>query len=129
MQFKTRELIKELETNIKNSYSLPIFRGYKAVNKRGVEKLIDELYANLPDDVQKARDFLKNRQYNLDDIQQGNSRIYDFLNILETSLDQSTLPILFSKFVILNVREFDILLNRLKEDIPSEIKTAEIVYK
>lgn len=129
MQFKTRELIKELETNIKNSYSLPIFRGYKAVNKRGVEKLIDELYANLPDDVQKARDFLKNRQYNLDDIQQGNSRIYDFLNILETSLDQSTLPILFSKFVILNVREFEILLNRLKEDIPSEIKTAEIVYK
>ena len=129
MQFKTRELIKELETNIKNSYSLPIFRGYKAVNKRGVEKLIDELYANLPDDVQKARDFLKNRQYNLDDIQQGNSRIYDFLNILETSLDQSTLPILFSKFVILNVREFEILLNRLQEDIPSEIKTAEIVYK
>lgn len=129
MQFKTRELIKELETNIKNSYSLPIFRGYKAVNKRGVEKLIDELYANLPDDVQKARDFLKNRQYNLDDIQQGNSRIYDFLNILETSLDQSTLPILFSKFVILNVREFEILLNRLKDDIPSEIKTAEIVYK
>ncbi len=129
MQFKTRELIKELETNIKNSYSLPIFRGYKAVNKRGVEKLIDELYANLPDDVQKARDFLKNRQYNLDDIQQGNSRIYDFLNILETSLDQSTLPILFSKFVILNVREFEILLNRLKDDIPSEIKAAEIVYK
>lgn len=129
MQFKTRELIKELETNIKNSYSLPIFRGYKAVNKRGVEKLIDELYANLPDDVQKARDFLKNRQYNLDDIQQGNSRIYDFLNILETSLDQSTLPILFSRFVILNVREFEILLNRLKDDIPSEIKAAEIVYK
>lgn len=129
MQFKTRELIKELETNIKNSYSLPIFRGYKAVNKRGVEKLIDELYANLPDDVQKARDFLKNRQYNLDNIQQGNSRIYDFLNILETSLDQSTLPILFSKFVILNVREFEILLNRLKDDIPSEIKAAEIVYK
>lgn len=129
MQFKTRELIKELETNIKNSYSLPIFRGYKAVNKRGVEKLIDELYANLPDDVQKARDFLKNRQYNLDDIQHGNSRIYDFLNILETSLDQSTLPILFSKFVILNVREFEILLNRLKDDIPSEIKTAEIVDK
>ncbi len=129
MQFKTRELIKELETNIKNSYSLPIFRGYKAVNKRGVEKLIDELYANLPDDVQKARDFLKNRQYNLDDIQHGNSRIYDFLNILETSLDQSTLPILFSKFVILNVREFEILLNRLEDDIPSEIKTAEIVDK
>jgi len=129
VQFKTRELIKELETNIKNSYSLPIFRGYKAVNKRGVEKLIDELYANLPDDVQKARDFLKNRQYNLDDIQHGNSRIYDFLNILETSLDQSTLPILFSKFVILNVREFEILLNRLEDDIPSEIKTAEIVDK
>ena len=129
MQFKTRELIKELETNIKNSYSLPIFRGYKAVNKRGVEKLIDELYANLLDDVQKARDFLKNRQYNLDDIQHGNSRIYDFLNILETSLDQSTLPILFSKFVILNVREFEILLNRLEDDIPSEIKTAEIVDK
>ena len=64
MQFKTRELIKELETNIKNSYSLPIFRGYKAVNKRGVEKLIDELYANLPDDVQKARDFLKNSPRN-----------------------------------------------------------------
>lgn len=129
MQFKTRELIKELEANIKNSYSLPIFRGYKAVDKRGVEKLIDELYANLPDDVQKARIFLKNRQYKLDDIQQGSSRIYDLLKMLETSLERSTLPISFSKFVILNVREFEILLKWLEDDIPSEIITAEIVDK
>ena len=64
MEFKTRKIIKKLEENINNSYSLPIFKGYKAINKAGVEKLIDELYANLPDDVKKAREYLRDRQYN-----------------------------------------------------------------
>ena len=131
MKFKTRELIKELEANIKNSYSFPIFKGYKAINKRGVEKLIDELYANLPEDVQRAREFLQNRQYNLDDIYpKTGSRIYDLLKIFETFLDQSaTFSISFSKIVILNVRELEILLNRLEDEIPSEIKKAEIIDK
>ena len=60
MEFKSLEIIKDLEKQIQTGYSLSIFKGYVAINKRGVEKLIDELYANLPDDVVAARTYLKN---------------------------------------------------------------------
>ena len=51
MEFKSLEIIKDLEKQIQTGYSLSIFKGYVAINKRGVEKLIDELYAKLPEDV------------------------------------------------------------------------------
>ena len=44
MFFKSLEYIKDLEKQVNSSYSLPIFRGYVAIDKRGVEKIIDELF-------------------------------------------------------------------------------------
>ena len=38
MNFQTRKDIKRLEDKIKNGYSLPIFKGYVAVDKYGVEQ-------------------------------------------------------------------------------------------
>ena len=60
MKSKTKAILKELESYIKEkSYSLSIFKGYTAINKQGAEKIIDELYANLPEDVKQAREYLK----------------------------------------------------------------------
>lgn len=59
MKFQSKEDIKRLEAQIKSGYSLPIFKGFIAVNKRGVEQIIDAIYANLPDDVKKQESFLK----------------------------------------------------------------------
>ena len=85
MRFHTRELIKNLEENLQNSYSLPIFKGYKAINKRGVEKLIDQIYATLPHDVQKAREFLRARQY--DYTPQNNTTYETLQNIRQLQLE------------------------------------------
>ena len=71
MQFMSRQTLKHLEATIQNSYSLPIFKGYKAINKTGVEKLIDELYANLPDDVKRAREYLHSRNYEMKSCKTG----------------------------------------------------------
>lgn len=132
MKFKTRQVIKELEENINNSYSLPIFKGYKAVNKYGVEKLIDELYAYLPDDVRRAREFLKNRNYNLEDSNKKEvSNIYDLLKGLESYIERATFlsPFFIPHIVFLNVKEIEELLNRIQNDIPTEIQKAENLDK
>ncbi len=131
MKFKTRELIKELEANIKNSYSLPIFKGYKAINKRGVEKLIDELYANLPEDVQRAREFYKTDSTILMIYTRKQVLVFmTFLKYLKHFLiNLLHFQFLFSKNSNFNVRELEILLNRLEDEIPSEIKKAEIIDK
>ena len=59
------------------------------------------------------------------------SRIYDLLKIFETFLDQSATfsSSLFSKNSNFNVRELEILLNRLEDEILPEIKKAEIIDK
>ena len=67
MFFKTFQYLKDIENLINRSYNLPIFKGYKAINKRGVEKLIDEIYANLPTDVLEARKFLKDKKSDVHD--------------------------------------------------------------
>jgi len=125
MKFKTPEIIKKLETKIKSGYSLPIFKGYKAINKRGVEKLIDELYANLPSDVKEAREYLKSKQYSLDSL--PNNKFYDTVQNLETKLDQGIT--LYAELIILNIREIEELLNKLQDNLPEEIIKAETLSK
>ena len=51
--------IRELEEKIFKGYSFWIFKGYVAVEKRGVEKIIDDIYASLPTHVLRARKYLK----------------------------------------------------------------------
>lgn len=124
MKFQTRELIKNIEQNLQNSYSLPIFRGYKAINKRGVEKLITQLYATLPDDVKKARDYLSKHQHNLTTPKK--EKIYDTLQDIEIKLSQG-FP--FAQLLIINIREIESLLKQLQNNLPEEITQAENLDK
>ena len=128
MKFMTRETIRHLEDAIENSYSLPIFKGYKAIDKQGVEKLIDELYTNLPDDIQRAREYLHSRNYELKTTQKG-STFYESLQKLETALDEGFSISAFSRIIILNIRELEELLNQIQNSLPEEIIKAETLSK
>ncbi len=53
MNFK--EYIKKIEEKIFKGYKLKIFKGYKASDKRGAQKVIDDIYSNLENDVENAK--------------------------------------------------------------------------
>ena len=120
MKFQSKEDIKRLEAQIKSGYSLPIFKGFIAVNKRGVEQIIDAIYANLPDDVKKAREFLKNS--NIKPVNHQSKNLFDFLQKLEHTLNE-TLSI--ADFSILKIKEIETLLYQIGNNIPEEITQAE----
>ena len=124
MKFKSLEIIKALEKQVETGYSLSIFRGYIAINKRGVEKLIDELYANLPEDVYAARKYLENNNKQLASSQP--SEIYDNIKEFETQIEG---PIQIATHVVVNVKEIEKLINKIYRSIPSEIKEADILDK
>lgn len=121
MKFQSKEDIKKLEAQIKSGYSLPIFKGFIAVNKRGVEQIIDAIYANLPDDVKRAREFLKNSNIK-PTIRQNKNNLFDFLQKLETTLNE-TMSI--ADFSILKIKEIETLLYQIGNNIPEEITQAE----
>ena len=58
MNFDLRNYIKTIEEKLFKGYKLDIFRGHKASDKRGVEKVIDDLYTNLDEKVKKAKNNL-----------------------------------------------------------------------
>ena len=120
MKFQSKEDIKRLEAQIKSGYSLPIFKGFIAVNKRGVEQIIDAIYANLPDDVKKAREFLKNS--NIKPVNHQSKTLFDFLQKLENTLNE-TMSI--ADFSILKIKEIETLLYQIGNNIPEEITQAE----
>lgn len=120
MKFQSKEDIKRLEAQIKSGYSLPIFKGFIAVNKRGVEQIIDAIYANLPDDVKRAREFLKNSNIKPGNHQSKN--LFDFLQKLENTLNE-TMSI--ADFSILKIKEIETLLYQIGNNIPEEITQAE----
>ena len=120
MNFQTRKDIKRLEDKIKNGYSLPIFKGYVAVDKYGVEQIIDAIYANLPDDVMRAREFLKNS--NIKPVNHQSKNLFDFLQKLENTLNE-TMSI--ADFSILKIKEIETLLYQIGNNIPEEITQAE----
>lgn len=125
MNFQTRKDIKRLENKIKNGYSLPIFNGYVAVDKYGVEQIIDAIYANLPDDVMRAREFLKNSNITPNTTPKGTT-IFDILQMLEITLNET---MSFANFSILKIKEIEILLDKIEKNIPEEIIQAEISNK
>lgn len=120
MKFQSKEDIKKLEAQIKSGYSLPIFKGFIAVNKRGVEQIIDAIYANLPDDVKRAREFLKNS--NIKPANHQSKNLFDFLQKLENTLNE-TMSI--ADFSILKIKEIETLLYQIGNNIPEEITQAE----
>lgn len=125
MKFQSKEDIKRLEAQIKSGYSLPIFKGFIAVNKRGVEQIIDAIYANLPDDVKRAREFLKNSDIK-PTIRKNKNNLFDFLQKLETTLNE-TMSI--ADFSILKIKEIESLLYQIGNNIPEEITQAEKINK
>lgn len=125
MKSKSLATLHEIEEYIKEkSYKLSIFKGYTAVNKRGVEKLIDDIYANLPADVMEARKYLKS--VNADALNPQTSKktsdIYNALKEFEIELDKA---VIFTKFAILNIRKIENLLDRIYSEVPDEITRAE----
>lgn len=125
MKFQSREDIRRLESKIKNGYSLPIFKGFVAVNKYGVEQIIDAIYANLPVDVQRARTYLRNSNQT-PNTPKKETNLYDILRMLEIMLNET---ISFANFSILKIKEIEILLDKIEKNIPEEIIQAEISDK
>ncbi len=101
-------------------YNLWIFRGYVAIDKRGAEKIIDEIYATLPEDIKKAREFLKNNNQTVES--HKSSGMYDTLKFLEELLDKNTF---FSSYTLVDKKELEQIKEQLKEAVPEEIYKAE----
>lgn len=129
VDFKFPKILKELETQINSSYKLPIFKGYIAINKRGIEKLIDEIYETLPIDLMEARNYLKSRNYNIQNITNENQKkeTYGHLKKLETNLLYS--PLQLANFVIINIKQAEKLIDKVNNSIPQEIIEAKKLSK
>ncbi len=127
MKSKTKEILKELESYIKEkSYKLSFFKGYTAVNKSGVVKFIDTIYKNLPQDIKNARDYLKSiQEYDLSTFN-NKETIYDNLNNFENELENG---FSIAKYTIVNIQKIENLLYKIYQSIPKEITKAENLSK
>ncbi len=126
MFFKSLEYIKELENCVNSSYSLPIFKGYVAINKRGVEKIIDELYASLPVDVQRAREYLKNNDINPEHKDSKSTDLYGCIKNLAVLFDKGFEVMNLSIVSSAKAKE---LINKVIENMPKEIFQAKKIDK
>ena len=124
MKFKSLEIIKALEEQVETGYSLKIFKGYVAINKRGVEKLIDELYANLPDDVKAAREYLEKTNHQIS--RKDPTRVFDNIKELENQIEN---PLQIATHIVVNVKEMEKLIDKIYCSLPSEIQEANILDK
>lgn len=124
MRFEIFNKIEELEQLIFKGYNLWIFKGYVAIDKRGAEKIIDEIYATLPEDVKKAREFLKsNNKFTQNSEVSG---MYDALRFFEKLLNEKTF---FSSYTLIEKKELEQIKEQLKESVPEEICEAEKINR
>ena len=124
MTIKTFDILKMLENQIHTGYGLSIFKGYKAIDKYGVEKIINELYSNLPEDVKQAREYLKNQNI---EISSNKDNIYDSIKNFEIGMDSGFS--VSSQYVIIKVREIENLLNQIYKNLPNELIKAKNMDK
>lgn len=117
---QTYKILKDLEEQIDTSIPMGIFKGYIAINKRGVEKLIDQLYENLPLDVKYARKYL--REKNIEIKNNNSNNLYENIKNFETNLENG---LHIAKYIIVNIQQLETLLDRIYESIPTEIITAK----
>lgn len=128
MKFATRKSINQFEEMLENSYSLPIFKGYKAINTRGVEKFLDEIYANLPHDVQIAKEYLKNQNLEIFNSTEESDNIFDNLKQLESFIDMNN-SFSFAGYTIVKINEIEKLLDKISSSLPKEITKVEKIDK
>jgi UDP-galactopyranose mutase len=120
VKYKIYQLLSQLELKLNEKLPMSIFRGYTAINKTGVEKIIDEIYATLPVDVLEAQKYLKNKHFELP--KQGSiENIYDLLENLERKFNG---VVQFANIVIVNIKEIENLLDKIYANIPEEIVKA-----
>lgn len=124
MNIETYNLLRNLEEQIDKSLPLTIFHGYTAINKRGVEKIIDELYKNLPTDIKNAREYLRSKNINFNE--KKTRDIYDNIQNLENNLEKG---FHIAKYIIINIRELEKLLDRIYESLPEELYTANQIKR
>lgn len=124
MNFESKKKIQDLEKQLLESYKLPIFRGYVAVNKRGVEQIIDAIYQNLPADIQTARGFLSSWKEEpiLKQNTENKKNLFSYLQKLETTLNEQ---MTIASYVIVKVKEIEDIINQIYKNIPDEINQAE----
>jgi len=119
IRFEIFDKINQLEELMFRGYKLWIFRGYVAVNKRGAEKIIDDIYATLPVDVLNARKYLKEHSAEISESKE--TSIYDVLKDIEILLDKgSFLP----ELSIVDKEKFEQLEEKLKNSVPEAINKA-----
>lgn len=126
MKFKTLEIINSIKKEINEAKSLP-FPYYKLVKKNIILNYVDKLYACLPEDVQNARKYLKEHNYDLEKLNNKQEYIYDILKNFENYLD-NTITFLHI-FIVVNAKEFEEMLNKIKDNLPEEILKAQILDK
>lgn len=125
MKFQTKQVIKSLEEHIEQGYSLKIFKGYIAVNKRGVEKMINAIYSSLSIDVQNAQQYLETKdKNNYEKFKDAPSekKIYKYLKELDSKLANA---IKFTDYAVLNIKEIEKILDKIYKNIPEEVIEAE----
>ena len=129
MRFKTPETIKTFKEVVFSAASVPFFTNLKIVDKNKMQLLLDDLYANLPVDLQEARTYLKARQYDIEAATKKNENniFYDLLQELENELNKSI--ILFSNSALVDSKKFEELLSNLENNLPQEILKSEILAK
>lgn len=123
MKFKIYSYLKSLENKINDGVSISLFKGYKAIKKRGVEKIIDEIYSDLPADICNAQAYLQSKNL-LTKKGQKCENIYTSLKNFEAALNTF---ISFADIVVINIKEMEKLINKIYDSIPAEIIKANNV--
>lgn len=126
MNFKSLEIITSIREEINKAKALP-FPYYKLVKRNIILNYIDKLYACLPEDVQNARKYLKEHNYDLEKLNKKQEHIHDILKNFENYLD-NTITFLHI-FIVVNAKEFEEMLNKIKDNLPEEILKAQILDK
>jgi flagellin-specific chaperone FliS len=120
MKSKIYQLLGDLELKLEEKLPLSIFRGYTAINKTGVEKIICEIYQTLPKDIAEAQKYLKNKNIEIQK-QKKVENLYDLIGNLENKFDGA---VKFANFVFVNIREIENLLDKIYANLPDEIVSA-----
>jgi len=55
MKLNIINYIKQIEEKLFKGYKLQIFKGYNASDKKGAQKVINDLYSNLSEEIENAK--------------------------------------------------------------------------